>query len=241
MTPEDTTPTAQAETFQFFHRGLKKTIDFPATIGTGENAIPTKAIIEGIIAESRTEARGGLTQKLKDLEAQLVDYEEIKSRLAEIEGSSMTAEQKLKKEQERAQAEIKKRDDMAAKYRSELHSEKLQNALFKEVSKNPEIYNAEQAMRLFQAECSPELIENDDGYQIVASLDGNKIALGESFQKWISKETNANLLKNKLIPGGGSSGGQRGAVKGTLTRAQFDAMGTAEKVEAINSGVNLID
>lgn len=240
MTPEET-QTAQPETFQFFHRGLKKTIDFPATIGTGENAVSTKAIIEGIIAESRTEARGGLTQKLKEYESQLSDYEETKARLAELEGSTMTAEQRLKKEQDRAQAEIKKREELAAKYRSELHSEKLQNALFKEVSKNPEIYNAEQAMRLFQAECAPELVESDDGYQIVANLDGNKIALSESFQKWISKESNANLLKNKLTPGGGSSGGQRGAVKGTITRAQFDALGTLEKAEAIKNGVNITD
>lgn len=233
--------TATPEVFQFFHRGLKKTIDFPATIGTGENAIPTKSIIEGIIAESRTEARGGLTQRLKELETQLADYEETKAKLAEIEGSSMTAEQRLKKEQERAQKEIEKIKTEADRYRASLHTEKLNNALYKEVSKNPEIYNVDQAVKLFQAECSPELVETDGEFQILASLDGNKIALGESFQKWISKEQNANLLKNKLSPGGGSSGGQRGAVKGTITRAQFDAMGGAEKAEAIKNGVTVTD
>lgn len=230
------TETAQPEGFKIFHPALKKEVLLPATIGEGENAIETKGLIEGIIAKSRTEQRGALTKQVQEYEAKLADYEETRQRLEALEGSTMTAQERLKREQETRQKEIEKHKSEAMHYKQMLHSEKLSNALYKQVSQNPEIFNAEQAAKLFQAECSPRLIEDGDELKSVAVLDGQELALSEAFSKWIAKDSNANLLKNKLSPGGGSTGGQKVAANNSMTRANFTAMKTADQFAFINSG-----
>jgi flagellar capping protein FliD len=222
--------------FKIFHPGIKQEVVLPEKIGEGENAIETKSLIEAIIAKSRAEHRGELSRKIQEYETKLSDYEQLRARLDDLETANMTTAQKAQREAEKLASETKKWQSEAEKYRTALHSERLDNALYKIVGSNSDVFNVEQTMRLFKAECAPEIINDASEIKIVASVDNDKLDLSEAFKKWIAKDQNANLLKNKLLPGGGSSGGQKQAQGKTLSKAQFDQLSTADKFAFVNAG-----
>jgi len=234
--------TEQTETpagFKIFHPTLKTEVVLPEKIGEGESAIETKGLIEAIIGKSRAEHRGELTRKIQEYETRLGDYEETKRQLEELETANMTAAQKAQRDAERTANETKKWQTQAQELQNALHSERLDNALYKMVGSNPEIFNADQTMKLFKAEASPRLIDDNGNLKPVAVLDGQELDMSEAFKKWIAKETNANLLKNKLTPGGGSNGGQRQTAKNSMSKADFDALPANERFAFINGGGKL--
>lgn len=236
----DETQTAQPEAqevFEFKNPVTHKTITLPKKLGD----VDMKQLIEGVIQVSRTEKRASYEQQIAELSEKASAYEETKRRLEELESTTMSVSDRAKKDAERAIKEAEANRAKAEKYRSDLHNERLSNAIYKEASKNPEIFNIDQALRLFQAECAPRIIENGDELRMIAHLDGNEANLGEAFEKWIAKDSNANLLKNRLAPGGGSAGGQRGQPTNSMSKSQFDAMSNDDKFAFINNGGKLTE
>lgn len=237
MPEETTTAQPEAEVFEFKHPKTHRTLTLPRMIGE----VDLKTLLEGTIEKSRVDAKNKAQEQLAELESKVRDYDAIQSRLSEIETTGLSAAEKAKKENERIlkQADADKAE--AKRLRESLHSEKVNNAVFRELGNIKGIVDVNKAATLFNAECKPRLVERNGEFFAVAEFDGVEVDIADARAKWIARDDNKFLLQNTLQSGAGSAGGNSAIATKTIGRAKFDTMNAAERVAFINQGGELTD
>lgn len=240
MSEQTTTATDNAETFQHKTPLTGKVYTLPKTVGEG---VELKTIIEESIAAARKERRETLQREIDELKGQLTESEKLRERIAELESTLPVKDRETldyKKQLEKLQKDVESKGQMATKYEAALKSQSLSNALLREAAKYPDIIDIEQATTLFQAQRSPTVALDGEAVKVLAKLNGDDVDLSESFKDFITSERNANLLKNKLQSGSGSTGGSRASTGGKkMSRAQFDALSATARMEFISDGGEL--
>jgi hypothetical protein len=234
------TQTAQpdaAEAFEFVDPKSRRTITLPRKVGE----VDVKTLIEGVIEKSNTNAKNQYKAQIEELTAKLGDYEDAKQRLSELETNGMSAAEKSKKDLERFQKEAERNKGEAERLRQNLYSEKVGNAVFKELGQIKDLVDINKAEKLFNIECKPKLVESNGEFSVVAEYDGQALSLSEARAKWIARDDNKFLLKNTLNPGGGSAGGQSQPGTKTMKRNDFSAMNPRQQMEFINQGGDVIE
>ena len=227
----------EVEAFEFLDPKSRRTVTLPRKVGE----VDMKTLLEGVIEKSNTSAKNQFKAQIEELTAKLSDYEEAKSRLAELETTGMSAAEKSKKELERFQKEAERNKTEAERLRNNLYAEKVGNAVFKELGQIKNLVDINKAEKLFNIECKPKLVESNGEFSVVAEYDGQELSLSEARAKWIARDDNKFLLQNTLAPGGGSTGGQSQAGAKTMKRDNFSAMKPSEQAAFINQGGDLID
>lgn len=205
------------------------------------NGVATKQLFEGTIEKSKMTAKKQYQAQIEELTAKVSDYEETKSRLADLETGSLSASDKSKKEVERYQAEALKQKTEAERLRLNLHKQMVGTAVIRELGEIKGLVNVNKAETLFSQECSPKLVEVNGEFKVVATYEGSEMSLSEAREKWIARDDNKFLLQNTLSPGSGSTGGQGKASAKTMKRDNFSAMKPSEQAAFINQGGDLID
>lgn len=241
MGEEITTPEGGAETFEFKNPQTNQNLVLPKTVGQ----VDMKGLLEGVIAKSNEFARKKYQAELEGLRGQASEAEQLKARIEELENINLPAKDREAKEYQKNltkfQQELEKERTARTQVESILKAEKLNNALMREAAKYPDIIDIEQTTTLFQAQCSPTLSIDGETVKLSAKLNGEETELSEAFTKWLASDRNANLLKNKLQPGSGSAGGSRASTTTTMTRSQFEALGSAARMAYIAEGGQLKD
>jgi hypothetical protein len=238
---EETTAQAGAETFEFKNPQTNQNVILPKTVGDTD----MKSFLEGVIAKSNEFARKKYQGELEQLRGQLSEVDQLKAQLEELQNINLPAKDREAKEYQKNlskfQQDLEKERAQRTQVESILKAEKLNNALMREAAKYPDIIDIEQTTTLFQAQCSPTLSIDGENVKLSAKLNGEETELSDAFTKWLASDRNANLLKNKLHPGSGSAGGSRASTTTTMTRAQFEALGSAARMDYIAKGGGLKD
>lgn len=229
------------EVFTFHDPRVDRDISLPKKIGD----LDTKNFLQGIIEESRRMVRKEFREKISQYESQLSEAQKLHDRIEELENATLPAKDREAKEYQKNlskfQTDLEKERAQRTQVESILKAEKLNNALMREAAKYPDIIDIEQTTTLFQAQCSPTLSIDGDNVKLTAKLNGEETELSDAFTKWLASDRNANLLKNKLQPGSGSAGGSRASTSTTMTRAQFNALSAAARMQYITEGGGLKD
>ena len=225
----------QVETIEITSKGGKK-VHIPKEL----NGVNLKEILDYQAASARYAGKSEAQKELDDLMKQIKEQEnlskDLESKVQQYEDEKLSAEERAQKKYEREQEKIQKqieeitedRETFKGLYRNERINNSLDAALMK-VSKG-EIYNLEQARKLFREDGKADL---NDNHEVVLKLmvDGieEELSAEDAATKWLEKAENAHHLKSNLRPGGGSNG--KGGIPGlnTMTMAQIDKM-TPEEI-----------
>lgn len=229
-------PGAEDEVYEFVDPKTRRTLTLPKVI----NGVDLKVLHEGIIEKSNTSAKNQFRAQIEELTAKTADYDDMKSRLSELETSGLSAQQKAAKESERILKESEKLKAEAERYRKSLHSEKIGNAVFKVLGQTKGLVDINKAATLFNAECKPRLIEKNGEFIAVAEYDGQELDIAEVHAKWIARDDNKILLQNTLTSGAGSTGGAAAIQSKQMKRADFFAMTPAAQADFIQKGGDVI-
>jgi hypothetical protein len=244
----ETTQTAQPaetttqETFAFVDPQTRKSLALPRQVGE----VDLQKLIEGVIAKSNEDFRKKYKSEIENLNSQLSESEKMKARLDELESLTIPAKEREAKQVqaaiEKAQKEAQAKAEAATKYEQAFKSEKLSTELFKAASKHQNIRNLDQVATLFQAQCTPAVVEENGEWKVMAKFNGVELPVSEALGQWLSLEENSNLLTPQLAPGAGSTGGTRtGASASQVRRADFNAMKPAQQMDFIIQGGKVID
>lgn len=234
---ETETATPEVEAFEFLDPKTRRTVTLPRKVGE----VDMKTLLEGVIEKSNTSAKNQFKAQIEELTAKLGDYEEAKSRLADLETSGMSAAEKSKKELERFQKEAERQKGEAERLRNNLYAEKVGNAVFKELGQIKNLVDINKAEKLFNIECKPKLVESNGEFSVVAEYDGQELSLSDARAKWIARDDNKFLLQNTLSPGGGSTGGASSIGTKQMRRADFFALDAGAQHAFIKDKGKVID
>lgn len=231
--------TAAEESFEFLDPRNQKSIKLPARLGD----VDTKGLINAIIEKSNKT----YWNKYKgDIEAGNAQISKLQEELEELKSSALPAKEREAKQiqdaMQKAQKSAQQNAEAATKYEQAFKSEKLSTELFKAASKHQNIRNLDQVATLFQAQCTPAVVEENGEWKVMAKFNGSELPVSEALGQWLSLEENSNLLTPQLAPGAGSTGGTRiGASASQVRRADFNAMKPAQQMDFIIQGGKVID
>lgn len=237
MTDTQTAQPDAVDAFEFVDPKSRRTITLPRKVGE----VDVKSLLEGVIEKSNTNAKNQYKAQIEELTAKTSDYDELKSRLSDLETNGMSAADKSKKDLERFQKEAEKERNEAKLLRESLHSEKVGNAVFKELGQIKNLVDINKAEKLFNIECRPRLVESNGEFAVVAEYDGQELSLSDARAKWIARDDNKFLLQNTLSPGGGSTGGASSIGTKQMKRADFFAQPPAAQAAYLKDGVTVIE
>ena len=144
---ETTTAQPEAEVFEFKHPKTHRTLTLPKMIGE----VDLKGLLEGTIEKSKVDEKNRVREQMAELESKVKDFDAVSSRLAELETSGLTAAQKATKENERILKQAEGDKAEAARLRASLHTEKVNNAVFRELGNVKGIVDVNKAATLFNA------------------------------------------------------------------------------------------
>lgn len=228
----------EQEIYEFEDPATGKAVKLPLQVGD----VNIKSLIENVIARSNAKAKKQYREEIETMKSRLMDFEETKSRLEELETKTLPAAEKEKREIEKIRQEAIKYKSESENILSALASEKLNNSIYKAAIKHPEIVDTSITTDLFMARCAPKMRNEGGEYKAVANIDGEEMDVVTGFSRWLQKPENKILLKNNLNPGGGSAPNANSNNQGrTITREQFNSMSFAERNEAMKSGAVLTD
>lgn len=172
--------------------------------------IPVKLkekISKRVVAE-KGRVEKDLSEKLSENESK---YVELENQFKELKKASMTDKERTEQEQREREEELEK-----------LKAGKEQAwGLFKQTKRDNDIYSAladydvyspRQVVRLIEAYGDVDVIEKNGKHETVVKLDGEQLDVKSALKKFFEDTENANLLKNNLRPGAGSSNGKSGGV-----------------------------
>lgn len=230
-------PGAEDEVYEFLDPKTRRTITLPHKV----NGVDLKVLHEGIIEKSNTSAREKFKAQIEELTAKTADYDEIKTRLSDMETSGLSAADKAKKENEKILKDAQQAKADAERYKSSLHSERVKSAVFQELGKTKGLVDINKAATIFNAECKPKLVERNGEFYTVAEFDGAELDIAEAHAKWIARDDNKFLLQNTLSPGGGSTGGNSSITTKQMRRADFDAQPPAAQATFVKDGGKVVD
>ena len=210
----------QEETFEFMdNHGTK--YDVPKVIKYGDSEIPIQVLIGSAISKSRKETQSKVESKyadvIKEMNAIKGEYEDTKSKLEEIENKNNpetnTEVIKLRKDLERFQKEKEVKEKEAQNNLEKYKKERINGEFHKGLT-GYDLYNYDQATKIFMNDVDIEYLEEDGSSKIKVranlptdsgdfqEIEGN---VKEVFGKWIGLPSNSYLLKNTLNPGGGTT------------------------------------
>ena len=227
------------DTYSFKYPLSGKTVVLPSKIGDYE----TKKFLEDVIGQSN----GRFRKENEELSQKAAHAEALQARIDELEMKLLPEEARKAKELEnnlkKQESAIKSERDTVQKLQNELKAEKLGNAISAAANKfASDLTSLEDAITLFRAQCSPELVQDGETFKAISKIEGEEMEVSTAFEKWLSSPSKAHLLKNQLSPGGGSAGGQRSSTASkTMKRAEFDAMDHTSRDAFINSGGKLTE
>lgn len=237
MTDTQTAQPDAVDAFEFVDPKSRRTITLPRKVGE----VDVKSLLEGVIEKSNTNAKNQYKAQIEELTAKTSDYDELKSRLSDLETNGMSAADKSKKDLERFQKESEKERNDAKRLRESMHSEKVGNAVFKELGQIKNLVDINKAEKLFNIECRPRLVESNGEFAVVAEYDGQELSLSDARAKWIARDDNKFLLQNTLSPGGGSTGGASSIGTNQMKRADFFAQPPAAQAAYLKDGGTVIE
>jgi len=219
----------------------------------------TKALIESISAIARKDASKKSDEKLKLAKDALEEYkgenETVKKTLEdmELEGKDEVGKLKLTYAREKKALEdiAKKAQEESTTWKTKYESNKIKTDIFGSFGEHV-LNNIDHTATLFKQECKADLQGKIDSegnptgeYQTVMSMvvpdgkGGFDTVSGnpkELFDRWIKQDSHRHLLKNSLIPGGGSAPGGDSANLSELQQAEKEydeAMKAGKVLEAI--------
>ena len=230
-------PGSEDEVFEFVDPKTRRTVSLPKKL----NEIDMKSLIEGVIEKSKTNAKEQYKSQIEELTAKVSDYDDLKNRLSEVETSGLTASQKAAKDAERVAKEAEKHKAEAERLRASLHSEKVNNSVFKALGQTKGLIDINKAATLFNAEAKPKLIEKNGEFLTVAEIDGQELDIAEAYSKWIARDDNKILLQNTLSAGAGSAGGTASIQSKQMNRTDFFAQTPAAQAAFIKDGGKVLD
>lgn len=238
--------------FQFtFNDG--RAVELPKTLEVNGAQVDLSEIINHAGNASRQRTKTDYEAKLRvkdgELSALKGEYEALTAQLTEFQDKSLPAKDKALKDLE---AKIKsfeaKQAEADAKVKAafdKFRAERVNNDILRAVNASGvEFHNAKHAVDHFLSDVEVELVEENENYatKVSATLPNAKgefeAVTGkpeEVFGKWVSLESNAYLVKNKLTPGGGTSKG--GASGDSLTFSQAALGRDPEARKAFNEAV----
>lgn len=230
-------PGAEDEVYEFLDPKTRRTITLPYKV----NGVDLKVLHEGIIEKSNTSAREKFKAQIEELTAKTADYDDIKTRISDMETSGLSAADKAKKENEKILRDAQQAKADAERYKSSLHSERVKSAVFQELGKTKGLVDINKAATIFNAECKPKLVERNGEFYTVAEFDGAELDIAEAHAKWIARDENKFLLQNTLQAGAGSSGGQSQNQSKTIKMEAFSKLSFPEQNKLISEGVTPVD
>lgn len=230
------------DTYAFKYPLSQKTVVLPAKIGD----IETKKFLEDVIGQSNGKFRTEYKTQIDELSQKAANADTLQARIDELEMKLLPEEARKAKELEnnlkKQESAIKTERDTVQKLQNELKAEKLGNAISAAANKfASDLTSLEDAITLFRAQCSPELVQDGETFKAVSKIEGEEIEVSAAFEKWLSSPSKAHLLKNQLSPGGGSAGGQRPSKAKTIKMGEFLKLSFAEQNAFIASGGKPID
>jgi len=171
--------------------------------------------------------RGQHEKKYADLEEKHnklnTDHEELKKKHMTAEELQQENERKRQKEIDDLRAD---RDQKAILFKKN----KIETDLLKEISSSGiEVVNAKQVMNLLRLEYDDIDIANDS--DLVFKKGSNSLTAQEAVKTFLEDQSNANLLKNTLKPGGGTrQPGGLGTGK-QVSRQEYDKLSPEAQME----------
>ena len=168
------------------------------------------------------------------------DLERLETENAELKKANADQARALKK----AETDAKTATETAASYRERTHKLVRDDGLRKElVAQNVRKEYLDAAHALLREGIQVD-DEKGEAFALVKDKDGkeSRVALGDYVKTWASSDTGKNFVGVPPSSGGGSSGGSAnsGGSK-TKTRAEFDAMDPAARMEFSKAGGTLTE
>lgn len=225
--------------------------------------------LESFIGHVATSNRKAGKASIKnDLEGVNEQLEEAKAELLDLRGKMKNAGagdkqvENIKAEYEKMIGDLKKNNDTksaeADKWRSQFEEYKVLSDINSALS-GYDLFNAQQTVDLIRTQGKAKLHEKIDlatgagtgqfETKLTLTLPDESGAMrpvelgaGDAIKKFFAVESNAFHLKNKLTPGGGSTGSNlnNGGV-GKITRGAFDRMTPIQKEQTIKQGVQITE
>ena len=183
--------------------------------------------------------------------------EELEAKVADLEKQTMTADEiaarKIKQAQEQEAAKTRAALDKAGEFEKLYASSTIENAI-RQAAAASGAHDASQVFGMLSWRSKLEPVTGDDGkptgqYRPVTTVEieegGKRVArelpTNEAVAAFLGLPENKNLINPTAKPGGGSPhhGGSGGAK--TVTRAAFDAMDLAARMEFATKGGSVVD
>jgi len=164
----------------------------------------------------------GKIEKMYDSKIQdiVAETEKTKAELLEIKKAAMTDKERAdfdRKAKEDEFIKLQQRSDANWKLYSDTMTSK---ALYDSISKY-DVYNPKQIEMLLRTVAKADV---DEKGNVIFDYDGKKISADEMVTTFLTDASNANLLKSRIIPGGGTqrnNTGASGSQSQTYTREQM--------------------
>ena len=228
---DDPAPHDPPETFKFKDPVTNEDVELPKSMET---------LMGHVISKSRKDVEGKYKPLLDELKTKnsdiLTKYQTVSSKIEELEMANMSVEEKAKammeKDKKKWQTDLDTEKQRADQGWTKFFETKQQNDIMKALGKH-NVYNAAQAMNILKSDGEVKVVQDEETkqYKTVIALslpdESGNLVVQEldpqtAVDKYLALPSSANLLKDNLTPGSGTSqtGGSKGA-DGTIeyTRA----------------------